>query len=235
MKYFLLFSLVALSFSLQHSKEDPSYENAKEIYDFFIAQNWTVNAISGMLGNIHWESDGIQPDINEMGGSGYGLVQFTSADKKGLLYDTTVGQGKSIGDLGLQVEAFDSYIQKYVKGLYSSLHDPNITPTAAAEGILAKYEIPAKKVWDKTSKERRESSIKWQQILSGNSDATMPGAAASASAPSPATQILSAMLYIMIKSMEIIIGTASLTIAFLGSPVIISILLFFSLANLISP
>ena len=128
----------------------------------------------------------IYPSVGSDAGKprrGYGLVQFTSADKKGLLYDATVGQGKSIGDLGLQVEAFDSYIQKYVKGLYSSLHDPNITPTAAAEAMLAKYEIPAKSVWDKTSKERRESSIKWQQILSGNSDATMPGEAASASAP----------------------------------------------------
>ena len=133
----------------------------------------------------------IFPSVGSSAGKarrGYGLVQFTSADKKGLLYDTTVGQGKSIGDLGLQVEAFDSYIQKYVKGLYSSLHDPNITPTAAAEAMLAKYEIPAKKVWDKTSKERRESSIKWQQILSGNSDATMPGAAASASAPTDPNQ-----------------------------------------------
>ena len=50
--------------------------------------------------------------------------------------------------------------------------------------------------------------------------------AASASDPRPATHILSARLYAIIRSMETIIGTANLFIAFLGSPVIISILLF---------
>ena len=103
MKSILFFSLIALSFSLQNSKTDPSYENAKEIYDFFIAKGWTVNAICGMLGNIHWESDGIQPDINEMGGTGYGLVQWTPGtklknwtDENGLDYRTVNSQCQRI-------------------------------------------------------------------------------------------------------------------------------------------
>ena len=107
----------------------------------------------------------IYPSVGSDAGKarrGYGLVQFTSADKKGLLYDSTVGKGKSIGDLGLQVETFDSYIAKYKKDLYAALHDPNITPTKAAEEMLSKYEIPSPRVWDSTSKQRRERSLMWQ-------------------------------------------------------------------------
>ena len=78
MKYLILFYLLAFTLA---SKANPNYANAKEIYSFFISKGWTVNAICGMLGNMHWESDGLEPDINEMGGGGYGLVQWTPGTK----------------------------------------------------------------------------------------------------------------------------------------------------------
>ena len=78
MKYLILFYLLAFTLA---SKANPNYTNAKEIYNFFISKGWTVNAICGMLGNMHWESDGLEPDINEMGGGGYGLVQWTPGTK----------------------------------------------------------------------------------------------------------------------------------------------------------
>ena len=78
MKYLIFFYLIAFSLT---SKTNPSYANAKEIYNFFKSRGWTVNAICGLLGNMHWESDGLQPDINEMGGGGYGLVQWTPGTK----------------------------------------------------------------------------------------------------------------------------------------------------------
>ena len=56
--------------------------------------------------------------------------------------------------------------------------------------------------------------------------------AASGSAPSPATQILSIMLFANIKNILAIIGSDNLFIAFLGSPVIISIFSFFSIIAL---
>ena len=59
--------------------------------------------------------------------------------------------------------------------------------------------------------------------------------AANASEPIPATHMLSARLYIMIKSIETIIGTLSFLIALFGSPVITSIFSFFSLFSLINP
>ena len=53
--------------------------------------------------------------------------------------------------------------------------------------------------------------------------------AASGSAPSPATHMLSIMLFANIKNILAIIGKDSLFIAFFGSPVIISMFLFFSI------
>ena len=50
--------------------------NAKLIYQFLSAKGWTKNAICGVLGNMEIEST-INPAIGEVGGSGYGLVQWT--------------------------------------------------------------------------------------------------------------------------------------------------------------
>ena len=103
MKYILLSALLISSLSLKISKNEPSYENAQLIYDFFIERGWTVRAICGMLGNMHWESDGIQSDIDETGGTGYGLVQWTPgtklkewAEQNGLDYKTVNTQCQRI-------------------------------------------------------------------------------------------------------------------------------------------
>lgn len=56
--------------------------NARYIYKYFSDEGWSKEAISGMLGNMQWESGSINPGAwqfwNETGfGSGYGLVQWT--------------------------------------------------------------------------------------------------------------------------------------------------------------
>ena len=147
MKYILLFSLVTLSFSLQHSKEEPSYENAEEIYDFFIAKNWTLNAICGMLGNIHWESDGIQPDINEMGGSGYGLVQWTPGEKlknwtdeNGLDYRTIDTQCRRIQ---WELENNEQYYKKKCNyANFKAFSKSEDSPEELAYCFMTEYERP---------------------------------------------------------------------------------------------
>lgn len=56
-------------------------QNARYLYQFFSERGWTRNAIAGMLGNMMVESY-LLPDITEFGGGGgYGLVQWTPADK----------------------------------------------------------------------------------------------------------------------------------------------------------
>lgn len=59
--------------------------NAKEIYTYLSDKGWTINAISGLLGNMQREST-INPELwrslkegNYSGG--YGLVQWTPATK----------------------------------------------------------------------------------------------------------------------------------------------------------
>lgn len=59
--------------------------NAKEIYIYLSDKGWTINAISGLLGNMQRESTinpGLWQSLKEGNYSGgYGLVQWTPATK----------------------------------------------------------------------------------------------------------------------------------------------------------
>lgn len=59
--------------------------NAKEIYTYLSDKGWTINAISGLLGNMQRESTinpGLWQSLKEGNYSGgYGLVQWTPATK----------------------------------------------------------------------------------------------------------------------------------------------------------
>lgn len=57
--------------------------NAACIYSFFYAKGWTLEAISGLCGNIQQEST-FNPSLIEIGGTGHGLVQWTPPEN---LYD----------------------------------------------------------------------------------------------------------------------------------------------------
>ena len=71
---------------LSQEKQD---HNAWKIYNWFIGYGWTVNAISGMLANIHSESrvnpaiwqGKVIPNNWETTERGYGLTQWTPARK----------------------------------------------------------------------------------------------------------------------------------------------------------
>lgn len=77
--------------------------NAKAITNFFknlSNYNWSNNSICAILGNMSFES-GLNPQLGEVGGSGYGLVQWTpksnlisraKAIKQGSSYDTMFTQ-----------------------------------------------------------------------------------------------------------------------------------------------
>ncbi|MGY4104589.1 phage tail tip lysozyme [Ignavigranum ruoffiae] len=51
-------------------------QRAKQVWDFFIQQGWTGQAIAGMLGSMELES-GINPDLHEYSGGG---LWFSSMD-----------------------------------------------------------------------------------------------------------------------------------------------------------
>ncbi len=72
---------------------------------------------------------------------GYGLTQFTSPSLKKQLYDATVPQGKSIGDLGAQLDVLTSQLNSC--GVLGTLRSSGVTYSTAAEKMLRDYEKPA--------------------------------------------------------------------------------------------
>ena len=71
--------------ALQALTEAERQQNAREIWGYFQARGWTLESVSGMLGNIHYES-GINPGQWEeqfpiYGAGGFGLVQWTPWSK----------------------------------------------------------------------------------------------------------------------------------------------------------
>ena len=172
MKFILLFSLIVFSLSLKTSKTDPSYENAHEIYNFFKEKEWSLNAICGMLGNMHWESDGLQPDINEMGGSGYGLVQWTPgtklktwAEERGLDYTTVNTQCQRIQ---WELENGEQYYKnKCSYKNFKEFSKSNDSIETLTECFMREYERPAESTAH--LQERKEYAQLWYNHLSNNS------------------------------------------------------------------
>ena len=75
---------------------------------------------------------------------GYGIVQWTSSEIKGELYDFAKSQNTSIADLGMQCEIL--YQQLSTKSYYSKLWSVLTTTTSvsdAADAFLEEYERPA--------------------------------------------------------------------------------------------
>jgi hypothetical protein len=77
----------------QSTPEQVQIENMNKVYDYFIAQNWTPNAIAGMLGNMMVEStvnpwafqnrslDWSNPSAILADNGGMGLTQWTPCRK----------------------------------------------------------------------------------------------------------------------------------------------------------
>lgn len=55
---------------------DEQKKVAKEVWDVLLSFNYSKESASGVIGNLHAES-GMDPNVNEDGGGGYGLGQWT--------------------------------------------------------------------------------------------------------------------------------------------------------------
>ena len=122
-------------------------KNAKAIYDFFIKQGWTAQAICGMLGNIQVESH-FDPNIHEYGGGpGYGLVQWTPKSK---LVDWAKARGLDYTKLDTQCKRIqwevDNNVQYYSTKTYrmtfKQFTQSRETPTYLAKVFIVNYERP---------------------------------------------------------------------------------------------
>lgn len=60
--------------SIDVSSDGSVEENKKAIWNYFKASGYSDEATAGIMGNIYAES-GFKPDVSEIGGAGYGLVQ----------------------------------------------------------------------------------------------------------------------------------------------------------------
>lgn len=136
----------------------------KSIWNYFISKGYSPYGTAGIMGNMNHESGMI---VNRKQGDfsngyaaseqytqaadsgaidfvhdsiGYGLVQFTYHTLKQALLDRAKAEGKSVGDLGVQLDEIDSYLN--ANGLAGRLK----TATSVREAsniFLHEYERPA--------------------------------------------------------------------------------------------
>lgn len=147
--------------------------NATEVYNYFLSQGWTLNAISAMLGNMQTESTinpGIWESLEVDEDRGYGLVQWTPSTK----YTDWAGEGYEDGTKQcerIQYEA-DNGVQ-WFRNPNAPTVDPPIsfkeftTSTldvqTLANYFLWYYEHPSETI----QPNRAEQAITWYEYLSG--------------------------------------------------------------------
>jgi hypothetical protein len=152
--------------------------NAKEVFRFFSGRGWTLNAIAGMLGNMHTESTinpGIWQNLDYGNSSlGYGLVQWTPMTK---LSDWLFANGYAdTGDnqclriiyelnSGLQWISTSEYPMSFQEFSTSTQ-----SPSYLADAFLKCYERPA----DQNQPNRGTQAEYYYQLLSGE-DPGEPG------------------------------------------------------------
>ena len=141
--------------------------NEQEIWDFFIDKLGNPYGVAALMGNLKVESnlnpqnlqnsferrlkmtdeeytkavdDGTYESFAR-DGAGYGLVQWTYWSRKEALYNYAKEQGKSIGDLDIQMNYLWKEIQQY-KYVIEALRNA-ISIREASDVVCKKYERPA--------------------------------------------------------------------------------------------
>lgn len=149
--------------------------NAKLVHRFFIQRGWTLEAISGMLGNMESESS-INPGIwygLVVGSRSYGLVQWDPYTK----YSNWAGENwQDNGPLECQRIIYEmenglQWIQtsKYPFAFKDFVKATN-TPEYLAQVWLYNYERPA----DLDQPQRSTQARAWYNFLSGEPGGTLP-------------------------------------------------------------
>ena len=143
-------------------------DNAQKIWDKLISAGLTPAGAAGLLGNLYAES-GLNPQNLQntyeaklgftdttytaavdcgtytnfaYDGAGYGLAQWTYSTRKAALLAYAKGQGRSIGDLDMQV----GYLLQELQSLFRSVWDKLCTTTSVREAsdcVLLQFERPA--------------------------------------------------------------------------------------------
>lgn len=151
-------------------------ENASEIASYLLDEGWTINAISGMLGNMQTESTinpGIWQDLNEGNMSGgYGLVQWTPATK---YIDWAIDRGLEYSLLTSNLQRILYEVEKNAQWGDSATGEPppytfyeftrsTDTPYNLGLLFLKHYERP----YDANQPVRGTQAEYWFEYLTGN-------------------------------------------------------------------
>ena len=156
--------------------------NARIIYQFLSAQGWTINAVSGMLGNMEVESTinpGIWQNLDEGNTSlGFGLVQWTPSTKVINWIRSTYGENADITNGTYQLRRLlwevenpgpsgaDQWYPVPGEGFDLSFEDFSQslnTPEWLAEAFLRCYESP--NITPEKVQQRGELARKWYNYL----------------------------------------------------------------------
>lgn len=166
---------LALPFTASATAGDCSSENEQHIWDTLLELTGNPIGAAGIMGNLYYESffcptmlenaeipDGYDNesytaavDSGEYSdftkdGIGYGLAQWTDPSRKAGLVKLAQDQGKSIGDLDLQLEYIGKELEKF-NMLYRLSHADSIR--FASDYFLLHYENPT--IQDEEMQKRR--------------------------------------------------------------------------------
>lgn len=165
--------------------------NADIIISYFRSQGYDDRTIAGMLGNIQAEST-LSPTRHEVGGSGYGLVQWTPKSKLEE-HCTTLGLSPyDNGDVQLQVIVAEilnrtgvaewyttsGFINNYLNsGATSDMigvtgrqflnNTMNWEPDKLAIMFMVGYERPSYDPSENHYERRKEYALKWYEYMGG--------------------------------------------------------------------
>lgn len=156
--------------------------NGKAFYNFCLNLSnykpWTLESICAMLGNMTFESS-VNPQRQEVGGSGYGLVQWTP--KSNLINRAKkIGRGDTYNTMYTECLVFDYEIKNKKQWIKTSAYPLTFKEfTQSTEDLyyltgafLKNYERPADQS-DANIKKRTEGTngtwgtLKWYSYLSG--------------------------------------------------------------------
>lgn len=142
--------------------------NAQKVFNYFIGQGWSYEAIAGMLGNMEYESN-INPGLwqnRTYGTGGYGLTQWTPASK----YINWAGSewenngAKECERIQWELDNNEQWQTHLSHPMtFQQFYNSTNTPEYLAEVFLYNYEMPdnpASKI-----NERATSARRWYNFI----------------------------------------------------------------------
>lgn len=149
--------------------------NAQYILNVLVSKyGWSRQSVAALLGNAEIESS-INPGEYEVGGSGFGLLQWTPGS---ILINWANSQGLDPNSLDTQISRIiyemQNGIQWYPKGQYqltfTGFSQNTNSPDWLASAFMYDYERPSQSAIAQTESTRRANALKWYNLLT-------PGAA----------------------------------------------------------